>query len=757
MTYVTLPGYPRIGRDRELKKATERFWKDPGTEAELLMAGRDLRKRHWQRQAELGVDLPPVGDFSFYDTMLDAAVLFGCVPGRYSSLGPNDSLQVYIAMARGTQELPALEMTKWFDTNYHYIVPEVDGRFTLHPDRILGQIQEAKSYGLEPKPVVPGPYTFLRLAHLTGGLDLKEGLRRIAPLYRDLLGLISEKGIRWVALDEPALVLEEAAPAEEVMAAYEEIRRGVGSTRILIQTYFESLRENRELALGLPVDGIGLDLVRGAEQWDLLHREGGIPEGLVCVAGVVNGRNVWTSDLNDLTTKLARAQSVLEDRLWIGPSCSLLHLPHTVRLEIDLDAEVREWVRFAEERCEELAILKRGLKDGRKAIEPELAENARVLSSRTSSERSRNRAVRERVAALRETAYERAPFDERREAQGKAIPLPVLPTTTIGSFPQTQEVRSARNRLRTGKITREEYQAFIDEKMRELIGLQEEIGLDVLVHGEFERTDMVEFFAEQLEGMLVTRNGWVQSYGTRYVRPPLIYGDVSRPHPMTVRESRFAQSLTARPVKGMLTGPVTILNWSFARSDLTRPEVAQQIALALRDETKDLELAGIRVIQVDEPAFREGLPLRRRERAEYLKWAVRAFQLASSGVQPRTQIHTHMCYSDFNEIIASIAAMDADVISIENSRSAGELLKAFDDFKYPRGIGPGVYDVHSERIPPTEEIVALLEQAGRLLPHDLLWANPDCGLKTRHDLEAIPALRNMVEAARKVRADWSAG
>ena len=755
MTRLTLPGYPRIGRERELKRATERFWKDPSTEAELIETGRELRAQHWRRQAELGVDLSPVGDFSFYDTMLDAAVLFGCVPERYLGAGKPDSLAVYFAMARGTQDVSALEMTKWFDTNYHYIVPEVDGRFSLHPDRMLQMIREAKALGLNPKPVVPGPYTFLRLARLIGGLTLPEALARIAPLYRDLLAAFAKEGVEWVALDEPAFVLDEAPPAEAVIAAYEVLRQGRGPMRILVQTYFEDLGDNRKLAFSLPIDGIGLDLVRGSGQWELLTRPGGIPASWICVAGVVNGRNVWTTDLNELIAQLLAAQAVLGNRLWIGPSSSLLHLPYSMRLEPGLNVEVRNWIRFAEERLEELAILKRGLAEGRKAIARELTENAQILASRLSSRHARNRDVRERTGALHDASFERASFSERRKAQEKAIPLPVLPTTTIGSFPQTQEVRSARNRFRTGKISLEEYQAFIDEKIRGLIRLQEEIGLDVLVHGEFERTDMVEFFAEQLDGMLVTQNGWVQSYGTRYVRPPLIYGDVSRVRAMTVRESRYAQSLTKKPVKGMLTGPVTILNWSFARSDLPREEVALQIALALQDETKDLEAAGIRIIQIDEPAFREGLPLRRRGRADYLRWTVRAFRLSASGVRPETQIHTHMCYSDFNEIITSIADMDADVISIENSRSAGELLKAFDDFKYPRGIGPGIYDVHSERIAPTGEMVALLEHAGRLLPHDLLWVNPDCGLKTRRDEEAIPTLRNMVEAAGVVRGEWT--
>jgi 5-methyltetrahydropteroyltriglutamate--homocysteine methyltransferase len=753
MTKLTLPGYPRIGQDRELKKAIERTWKEPGLEAELLETARSLRERHWRRQAAFGVDPVPVGDFSLYDTMLDTIVLFGCVPDRYRTLGAVDSLAVYFAMARGTQDLTALEMTKWFDTNYHYIVPEIDGRFALHPDRLIAHVREAIALGLSPKPVVPGPYTFLRLAHLSGGLTIADALTRIAPLYAELLGLLEKEGVAWVALDEPALVLEETPPREAVLAAYKTINAGRKGLRILVQTYFEDLGENRGLALELPVEGIGIDLVRAPAQWDLVLNANAVPADKIVVAGVVNGRNVWASDLNEILEKLTRARAALGDRLWIGPSCSLLHLPYTITVENGIDDELRSWVCFAEERLAELGTLKRALDGGRDSVAIGLETNQNVVTERARSVRTEDPKVRRRLAQVDDSWAKRVGFEERRAAQA-ALGLPGLPTTTIGSFPQTPEVRSARNRFRSGKITQAEYEAFVDRKIREVIRLQEEIGLDVLVHGEFERADMVDYFAEQMDGMRVTANGWVQSYGTRCVRPPLIYGDVSRPKPMTVRESRYAQSLTKKPVKGMLTGPVTILNWSFARGDLPRPQVADQIALALRDETVDLEAAGIRIIQIDEPAFREGAPLRRSLRADYLEWAVRAFRLASSGVKPGTQIHTHMCYSDFNEIIDSIAAMDADVISIENSRSAGELLRAFDDFKYPRGIGPGVYDVHSERVAPVAEMADLLRRSGRLLPHDLLWANPDCGLKTRRDEEAIPSLRNLVEAARLVRAEW---
>lgn len=755
MPTLTLPGYPRIGQDRELKRVTERYWKDPSLEEDLLSTARALRERHWRRQKELGIDLVPVGDFSFYDTMLDAAVLFGCVPDRYRALGRPDSLAVYFAMARGTKDLAALEMTKWFDTNYHYIVPEVDGRFELNASRLLDHVREVRALELRPKPVIPGPYTFLKLARLAPGLSIEDALDRIAPVYGELLALLAGEGVDWVALDEPALVLDDPPPADSLRRAYETLGSGRGALRILLQTYFEDLGANRALALSLPVDGIGLDLIRGPKQWDLLGPGGGLPDGWVVAAGVVDGRNVWRSDLGELLARLSEARSHMGDRLWISTSCSLLHLPYTVAAETNLDPEVRDWICFAEERLLELSILKRGLSRGSASIETELTINRKILDARQRSERFQDPAVRERRAGLAESAFDRAAFEERRSTQAAQLALPLLPTTTIGSFPQTPEVRTMRLRYRSGKIKRSEYQAFVDARIADVIREQEKIGLDVLVHGEFERSDMVEYFAEQMDGMLITGNGWVQSYGTRYVRPPLIYGDVSRPRAMTVRESRYAQSLTKKPVKGMLTGPVTILNWSFSRTDLTREEIGMQIALALRDETIDLEEAGIRVIQIDEPAFREGLPLRASGRADYLRWAVRAFRLSASGVKPSTQIHTHMCYSDFNEIIDSIAAMDADVISIENSRSAGELLQAFDQFQYPRGIGPGVYDVHSERVPPVEEMVELIERSGRILPRDLLWVNPDCGLKTRRDEEAIPSLRNMVAAARQARAAWS--
>ncbi len=755
MPTLTLPGYPRIGQDRELKRATERYWKDPSLEGELLSIARDLRERHWRRQVELGIDLVAVGDFSFYDTMLDASVLFGCVPDRYRALGRPDSLAVYFAMARGTKDLAALEMTKWFDTNYHYIVPEIDGRFELHAENLLAQVREARSLKLRPKPVVPGPYTFLKLAKLAPGLALEDALERIAPIYGELIARLAGEGVEWVALDEPALVLDDPPPADALRRAYDTMGSGAGNLRILLQTYFEDLGTNREFALSLPVGGIGLDLIRGPRQWELLVPDGGLPSDWIVVAGVVDGRNVWRSDLADLLERLSMVQGRLGERLWIGPSCSLLHLPYTVAAEMNLDPEVRDWICFAEERLLELSILKRGLAGGRAAIEAELAINRKILDARQRSERFQDSAVRQRQSKLDESDYTRAPFEERRAVQRVELGLPLLPTTTIGSFPQTVELRSIRNRYRSGKIRRNEYQNFIDASIGEVIRVQEQIGLDVLVHGEFERSDMVEYFAEQMHGMLATSNGWVQSYGTRYVRPPLIYGDVSRPKAMTVRESALAQSLTKKPVKGMLTGPVTILNWSFPHTGLTREEIATQIALALRDETVDLEAAGIRIIQIDEPAFREGLPLRASGRSPYLRWAVRAFRLASSGVRPSTQIHSHMCYSDFNEIIDSIAAMDADVISIENSRSAGELLHAFDRFQYPRGIGPGIYDVHSERVPPVAEMVDLIHRSGRILPRDLLWVNPDCGLKTRRDEEALPSLRNMVAAARQVRASWS--
>ncbi len=761
MISSSIPGFPRVGRNRELKKAIESYWQGKISRDELDSRARELRRGQLALLRDRGVTKIPVGDFSLYDGMLDQALLLGWVPDRFRKAG-HDPLDVYFAMARGTQAVAPLEMTKWFDTNYHYIVPEIAGPPALVPegqDRLLALFREAREIaGDRARPVMIGPYTFLRLSRIMDGAGFEDRLAALGAAYADEIARLARAGADWIQLDEPALALSGPVQGKEVLVeVYRKISRKPGP-QILLQTYFGSVWERRALLSRLPVEAIGLDLCRGHSNWRFLEESVPEPErqglaGKIWVAGVLDGRNVWRADLEGILQRLERPAAALGDRLWVGTSCSLQFLPYTVEAEPGLDPEVKRWLSFAIERLAELEILRAGLANGPETVRASLEEARRVLLERTNSTRTVNPDIRRRLEKLDDAAFRRPPFAERRRAQNQEFQLPPLPATTIGSFPQTSEVRLARSRFKTGQVGAEAHQEFIRSEIEKVIRLQEEIGLDVLVHGEFERSDMVDYFGEQLDGVAVIENGWVQSYGTRCVRPPIIYGDITRPGPMTVRESRLAQLMTRRPVKGMLTGPVTILNWSFPREDLPRREVAFQLALALRDETRDLEEAGIRMIQIDEPAFREGLPLREEDRKEYLDWAVRAFRLASSGIRLETQIHTHMCYSEFNEIIEWIAAMDADVISIENSRSSGELLRAFRDFRYSAWIGPGVYDIHSPRVPTVEEIEVLLRRTLEVLPADLVWVNPDCGLKTRTYAEAVPSLRNLVEAARKVRAD----
>lgn len=774
MSESSIPGYPRIGRNRELKKAIESYWSGKLDADGLEREAMELRREHWTSQERSGVRRIPVGDFSYYDPMLDLALLFGYIPARFERLASSGSagrLDLYFAMARGAQDIPAMEMTKWFDTNYHYIVPEISGDPAPEletPRGLLAQFREARAIlGSKAKPVLIGPYTFLRLARITDGRSLEHHLEKLAPAYGQVLSRLSSEGAEWIQIDEPALVFSGPLPGEAALVrAYEEmagmLRASSPGAKLLLQTYFGPIWERRALLERLPVDGIGIDLVRGSENWRFLEETGTLrrsasPDSVplsdrTWVAGVLDGRNVWRADLEGLARRLSRRSEEFGPRLWIGTSCSLQYLPYSTAADPGLDPEVRTWLAFAEDRLEELETLRRALSEGIAIHEAELERISSVLLQKANSARTTNPEVRRRLERVRDEDFKRAePFADRYSRQREAFALPPLPTTTIGSFPQTPEVRQARSRLKSGKLDPEAYGEFIREGIEKVIRLQEEIGLDVLVHGEFERSDMVDYFGERLEGMCVTENGWVQSYGTRCVRPPIIFGDVSRRGAMTVRESRLAQLLTRKPVKGMLTGPVTILNWSFPREDLPRAQVAFQLALALRDETLDLEEAGIRMIQIDEPAFREGLPLRSEAREEYLNWAVRAFRLASSGVRAETQIHTHMCYSEFNEIISWIAAMDADVISIENSRSSGELLQAFREFRYSNGIGPGVYDIHSPRVPSVDEMQALIRRSLEVLPPELLWVNPDCGLKTRKYEEAVPSLKAMVDAARRIR------
>lgn len=760
MAKSSVIGYPRIGKRRELKRALEQYWSGAIDEAALEAVGREIRQAAWRVQQEAGIDLIPCNDFSFYDHVLDTICLFGLIPERFGPPEPEVSFATYFAMARGKPGVPALELTKWFDTNYHYLVPEFDAPgYRLASAKVFQEFAEASSVlGKPAKPVLLGPLSFLLLGkrHTRA---LRDSLDRLLPLYAEVLERLARAGAEWVQLDEPVLVQDRSEEELQLLRyAYRVLGNGATRPKLLLQTYYGSLDDaSWDVVMGLPVEGIGLDFVRDDGNRALLNVHG-FPQQKVLAAGVVNGRNVWRTNLVEGLEKLEEiAEHVDVERIWVQPSCSLLHLPYDVRLETKLPENVRTLLAFAEQRLEEVAILARALNEGRQAVLEELERNAEAFRVALDGAELYRPEVRERLAALTEDDFRRAsPYEVRESIQRARFQLPLFPTTTIGSYPQTPDVRQTRARWRAGKLSDDEYWAFIRERIADVIRRQEETGLDVLVHGEFERPDMVEYFAEQLDGFVLTEHGWVQSYGSRVIRPPIIVGDVARPKPMTVEVSRYAQSLTAKPVKGMLTGPVTILNWSFVREDLPRREVAYQIALALRDEVRDLEAAGIGIIQIDEPALREGLPLRRAEWGDYLDWAVRAFRLASSGVRDETQIHTHMCYSEFNDIIEAIDALDADVISIENSRSQGELLRAFQDYRYPRQIGPGVYDVHSARVPSVEEIEALLEQALRYLKPEQLWVNPDCGLKTRRPEEVWPSLQNMVEAARRLRERYAA-
>jgi 5-methyltetrahydropteroyltriglutamate--homocysteine methyltransferase len=749
-------GFPPLGAARELKRATEGYWSGRVSRSDLLRTGAELRARHWRLQRTAGIDLPPSNDFSFYDRVLDTCALVGAVPPRYGWSGGDVDLDTYFAMARGVQQkgrdVTAMEMTKWFDTNYHYIVPELERgqSFHLGSSKPVDEFAEALALGVRTTPVLIGPLTFLLLAKGRGAefdrLDLLDGL---LPVYAEVLQQLGKAGAEWVQVDEPCLALDRTpAELERYRAAYGFLAERSGSAKILLATYFAGLDQNAATALALPTHGLHVDLVRAPGQLDALLERW--PAGRVLSAGVVDGRNVWRADLEAALSPLERAKAkVGPDYLWVAPSCSLLHVPIDLELESSLDPEIMPWLAFAAQKLGEVTVLTRALREGRGAVKDALAESRRAMASRRASPLTLNAVVRQRAATVQEGDLRRtAPYADRRRRQ---LDLPRYPTTTIGSFPQTAEVRAARRRFMDGQLAPADYDRFIEEQITKTLALQEEIGLDVLVHGEFERNDMVEYFGEQLTGFAFTQHGWVQSYGTRYVKPPIIYGDVARPGPMTVRWSRFAQSKTKRPVKGMLTGPVTILQWSFVRDDQPRSDTARQLALAIRDEVKDLEAAGIRIIQIDEPALREGMPLRRAEWPAYQDWAVNAFRLATSGVMDATQIHTHMCYSEFNDVLAVIARMDADVISIENARSGSELVRAFEQYHYPNEIGPGVYDIHSPRVPAVAEIVTALRTLGKVVDERQVWVNPDCGLKTRGWEETVPSLRNMVAAAKQMR------
>lgn len=764
MIRATTLGYPRIGRKRELKQACEAYWNGKIGEDDLLKSGAELRRAHWQVQRDAGIELIPVNDFSFYDQVLDAISLIGAVPERYHWQGGQVDLATYFAMARGVKradlDATAMEMTKWFDTNYHYIVPEWQKgqRFQLASSKPFDEFAEAQAQGLLAKPVLLGPLSLVLLGKAReANLDLlAETLSGIVAVYAEVIARLAAMGASWIQLDEPCLV-QDRTPVElaALRRVYEALAARKGQARLVVSTSFGHVGESYEALITLPVDGIGLDFVRGPENRELLYRHG-LPADKVLVAGVVDGRNVWRADLSttlalltDLTTLVPR------ERLIVAPSSSLLHVPYDATSENEIAPEIRPWLAFAEQKLAEVAVLGRALHEGRESVAEAFAESEAVTRSRATSPLARDAAVQIRLASQHIT--QRPPYEERRRLQAERLQLPILPTTTIGSFPQTAEVRQERRRFESGQITSQKYDHFIEEAIADLIARQEQLGIDVLVHGEFERNDMVQYFGEQLSGFAFTRHGWVQSYGSRCVRPPIIYGDIARPAPMSVRWSAYAQSLTARPVKGMLTGPVTMLNWSFVRDDQPRETTCRQLALALYDEVADLERAGLRVIQIDEPALREGLPLRRSQWQTYLDWAVACFRLAASSAGPATQIHTHMCYSAFDDIIEAIAALDADVISLENSRSAGDLLDVFHRTRYDKGIGPGVYDIHSPRVPTVDEIAVMLRATLQVLPLESVWVNPDCGLKTRSWAEVVPALEYMVAAAQQVRATASAG
>jgi 5-methyltetrahydropteroyltriglutamate--homocysteine methyltransferase len=764
-------GYPRMGGGRELKQAVEAYWAGETSRRELEGAGRDLRRSHWIKLQVAGVDLIPSNDFSYYDHVLDTTCLVGNIPGRFRRPGGGIDLDTAFALARGVRSevagaaggIPACEMTKWFDTNYHYIVPEFSdaSAFSLAGTKPFDEFSEALQLGIRTKPVLLGPVTYLSLGKgrpSPSGASF-EPLALLEPLlavYGEILRRLADLGAEWVQLDEPVGVLDlDPARREALRRAYDRLARSEPRLKLLVATYFGGLGENRDLFFGLPVAAIHLDAVRGSEEVDAAILA--CPEDKILSLGLVDGRNIWRNEYSVSLPVIERAVRHLgAERVMLAPSCSLLHVPVSLALEPDLDPEIGAWMAFADEKVSELVVL-RDLA-GAAADPGILQDNRECFRQRRNCGRVRNPDVRERLRNLRPSdARRHSPFAVRQPQQRARLKLPAFPTTTIGSFPQTREIRAARARWKRGTIGTATYEAFLQERIRECVRAQEEAGLDVLVHGEFERNDMVEFFGERLEGFVFTRNGWVQSYGSRCVKPPVIYGDVRRIGPMTVAWSRFAQGLTTRPMKGMLTGPLTILQWSFVRDDQPRMDTTRQIALALRDEVLDLESAGIPVIQIDEPGLREGLPLRRKDWEAFLAWATEAFRIASSGVQDATQIHTHMCYAEFNDIIEAIASLDADVITLESSRSNREPLRAFESFRYPNEIGPGVWDIHSPRVPPVEEITGLLRAAAALVPPGNLWVNPDCGLKTRDWPEVMASLRNLVAAAGILREERVAG
>ena len=747
-------GFPRVGAKRELKFAQERYWRKELAEQDLLDIAKVLREKNWQNQAASHVDFVAVGDFTFYDHILDLQVATGAIPARFGFDSQNLTLDQYFQLARGNKAQFAIEMTEWFDTNYHYLVPEfhANTEFKPNPTHYVNQIREAKALGLTVKPVIVGPLTFLWLGKEKGeAFNRFDLLAKLVPVYQAILAAIAAEGVEWIQIDEPALALD--LPAEWV-AAYEGVYAQLSqvNAKILLATYFGSVAEHAALLKGLPVDGLHLDLVRAPEQLSAFE-----DYTKVLSAGVIEGRNIWRANLNQVLDVLEPLKAKLGERLWVAPSCSLLHTPYDLAVETQLqekNPDLYRWLAFTLQKVGELNVVKQALNQGRDAVRAELDDSQAAADARASSKVIHKAEVAERLANIPANADQRkSPFAERIAQQNAWLNLPVLPTTTIGSFPQTLQIRHARAAFKKGELSLEDYEAAMRKEIEYVVRQQEELDLDVLVHGEAERNDMVEYFGELLDGFAFTKFGWVQSYGSRCVKPPVIFGDVTRPTPMTVRWSEYAQSLTNRVMKGMLTGPVTILQWSFVRNDIPRSTVCKQIAVALSDEVLDLEKAGIKVIQIDEPAIREGLPLKRADWDAYLQWAGEAFRLSSMGCQDDTQIHTHMCYSEFNDILPAIAALDADVITIETSRSDMDLLDAFVKFNYPNDIGPGVYDIHSPRVPTANEIEHLLRKALNVIPKERLWVNPDCGLKTRGWTETVEQLKVMVDVTKKLRAE----
>ena len=752
MIQVASIGYPRIGPKRELKKALEQFWKGEIKEQDLHAVAKDLRKQNWQTQKDNGVDLISSNDFSFYDQVLDAICLLGAIPKRYKWDGNEVTLKTYFAMARGSQtselDVPALEMTKWFDTNYHYLVPELskNQEFKLSSNKPFSEYEEAKQAGFDTKPVILGPLTFLSLSKGIDGSNTIDLLGKILPVYKEIIKKFSELGAQWIQIDEPILVKDlDANTVSKIKATLNELKQAAGSSKILLTTYFEDLNEDvQKEVFDSNVDVVHLDLVRGTKNQEYVKNS-----TKKLSLGLVDGRNVWKANLQE---KINFIKNNTSGDVIISSSCPLLHSPYDLDLEQKVPSEIKRWLSFAKQKLQELNIIKGYINEG--SHKTELDQNISDVENRKTSKLIHDDAVKNRIKTIDKSIIDRKlGYAERAKVQKNIFALPKYPTTTIGSFPQTTDVRQARAKFKRGELDEQSYEKFLEEKTIDTIRKQEQIGIDVIVHGEFERNDMVEYFGEQLKGFTFTSSGFVQSYGSRCVKPPIIFGNVSRPHAMTVRWSKFAQEQTKQIVKGMLTGPITILQWSFVRDDQPRKFTAQEIAFAIRDEVEDLEKNGIRMIQIDEPALREGLPLKKKNWKEYLNWSVDCFKISAAVVKNETQIHTHMCYAEFEDIIDSIAALDADVISIETSRSRMELLTTFEKFKYPNEVGPGVYDIHSPRVPSTEEMKELIQKASKLIDPARIWVNPDCGLKTRGWPETIDALTKMVNAAKELRAN----